>query len=112
MTTHKFELATVPFDAIVSGIKTIESRLYDEKRQLIQLGDIIEFTNREEPDQKTLVKVLGLLRYKTFHELFSHNDPKKFGGESVEWLDNQIDEFYSTDQQGQYGVIGIEFELV
>jgi len=31
MSTHKLQLATVPFDAILSGIKTIESRLYDEK---------------------------------------------------------------------------------
>lgn len=112
MKTHALQLATVPFDAIVSGQKTIESRLYDEKRQLIQIGDTIEFTNREVPDHKVSVKVIGLLRYETFHDLFAHNNPAQFGGESVEWLENQINEFYSLDEQKRNGVVGIEFELI
>ena len=112
MNIHQLQLATVPFDAIISGVKTIESRLYDEKRQTIQLGDTIIFTNRENTDQTISVKVIGLLRYETFHDLFAHNTPAKFGGESVEWLENQINEFYSIDDQKQDGVIGIEFELV
>ena len=112
MTTHQLRLATEPFDAIVSGNKTIESRLYDEKRQKIQIGDQIIFTNREDPSQTATVKVIGLLRYATFHDLFSHNDPHKFGGDSVEWLENQINEFYSLRDQVQDGVIGVEFELI
>lgn len=112
MSTHQLQLATVPFDAIVSGIKTIESRLYDEKRQTIQLGDIIIFTNRENTDQTVSVKVIGLLRYETFHDLFTHNNSVKFGGESIEWLENQISEFCSVDQQKENGVIGIEFALL
>ena len=46
MNIHQLQLATVPFDAIVSGAKTVESRLYDEKRQLIQIGGTIEFTSK------------------------------------------------------------------
>lgn len=112
MTTHQLTLATEPFNAITSGNKTIESRLYDEKRQKIQIGDQIIFTNRDNPNQTATVKVIGLLRYATFHDLFSHNDPRKFGGESVEWLENQINEFYSLHDQKQNGIIGIEFELM
>ena len=112
MTTHQLKLATEPFNAIVSGDKTIESRLYDEKRQKIQIGDQIIFTNRDNPSQTATVKVIGLLRYATFHDLFSHNDPRKFDGESVEWLENQINEFYSLHDQKQNGIIGIEFELM
>ena len=112
MTTHQLTLATEPFNAITSGNKTIESRLYDEKRQKIQIGDQIIFTNRDNPSQTAAVKVIGLLRYATFHDLFSHNNPRKFGGESVEWLENQINEFYSLHDQKQNGIIGIEFELM
>ena len=112
MTTHQLTLATEPFNANTSGNKTIESRLYDEKRQKIQIGDQIIFTNRDNPSQTATVKVIGLLRYATFHDLFSHNDPRKFGGESVEWLENQINEFYSLHDQKQNGIIGIEFELM
>ena len=111
MNTHHFQLSVIPFKAITSGVKTIESRLYDEKRQAIQLGDTIIFTNRENTNQTASVKVIGLLRYETFRDLFSHNNPAKFGGESVEWLENQINEFYSIDKQKVDGVVGIEFRL-
>ena len=111
MNIHRLQLTAVPFDTIASGKKTIESRLYDRKRKNIQVGDTVIFTNRENPDQTVSAKVISLHPHETFHDLFSHNDPAKFGGESVEWLENQINEFYSIDQQKENGVIGIEFEL-
>ena len=44
-TSHEMKLHSSPFEMIKSGKKTIELRLYDEKRQLIKEGDIIIFTN-------------------------------------------------------------------
>ena len=111
MTTHQLKLATEPFSAIISGNKTIESRLYDTKRQKIQIGDRIIFTNRDNSEQTATAEVVGLLRYATFRDLFSHNNPRKFGGDNVEWLENQISEFYSIEDQKIYGVIGIEFRV-
>ncbi len=111
MTTHQLKLATEPFNAIISGNKTIESRLYDAKRQKIQIGDRIIFTNRDNSEQTVTAEVVGLLRYATFRDLFSHNNPRKFGGDNVEWLENQISEFYSIEDQKIYGVIGIEFRV-
>ena len=111
MTTHQLKLATEPFAAIASGRKTIESRLYDTKRQKIQIGDRIIFTNRDNSEQTVTTEVVGLLRYATFRDLFSHNNPRKFGSDNVEWLENQISEFYSIEDQKIYGVIGIEFKV-
>ena len=111
MTTHQLKLATEPFNAIISGNKTIESRLYDAKRQKIQIGDRIIFTNRDNSKQTVTAEVVGLLRCATFRDLFSHNNPRKFGGDNVEWLENQISEFYSIEDQKIYGVIGIEFRV-
>ena len=111
MSTHQLKLATEPFNAIISGNKTIESRLYDTKRQKIQIGDRIIFTNRDNSEQTVTAEVVGLLRYATFRDLFSHNNPRKFGGDNVEWLENQISEFYSIEDQKIYGVIGIEFKV-
>ena len=111
MTTHQLKLATEPFNAIISGNKTIESQLYDAKRQKIQIGDLIIFTNRDNSEQTVTAEVVGLLRYATFRDLFSHNNPRKFGGDNVEWLENQISEFYSIEDQKIYGVIGIEFKV-
>ncbi|HEX6415988.1 MAG TPA: ASCH domain-containing protein [Candidatus Saccharimonadales bacterium] len=111
MTVHTLKLADVPFRAIAGGKKVIESRLYDEKRQAIRLGDEIQFINREKSEETVTGEVIGLLRYQTFRELFEHNDPSKFDGPSVDWLLNQISEFYSEENQQEDGVVGIEFKL-
>lgn len=112
MATHSLHLAATPFKTIVSGKKVIESRLYDEKRRQIELGDILVFTNRESSEQTVEVRVVGLLRYKTFREMFARNDPHKFGGQSAEWLEQQVGEFYSLEDQERAGVLGIEFEMI
>lgn len=109
---HDLQLATGPFNAILSGNKTIESRLFDEKRQRIGIGDEIVFTNRENTEQTARVKVIDLHRGANFHDLFMALGPARFGGESVEWLDNQIREFYSESDQRKNGVVGIEFEII
>ncbi len=38
---HYMNLADDPFEQIASGNKTIELRLYDEKRQKIKVNDFI-----------------------------------------------------------------------
>ena len=60
------------FDFIKGGTKRIELRLYDEKRQSIQLGDIIEFAKSD--DEKFKAEVVGLLRYNSFADLFEDFD--------------------------------------
>ena len=45
--THSMQLTPSPFQMIKEGTKTIELRLFDEKRRKIQIGDIIEFSNTE-----------------------------------------------------------------
>lgn len=112
MNEHVLQLATEPFDAISSGKKTIESRLFDDKRKSINLGDTIIFINRENSSLNIRVKVIGLLRYETFWSLFTHNRLAKFGNEKLDQLLIQINKFYSDEEQQQYGVVGIEFELV
>lgn len=112
MNEHELKLATEPFEAIASGKKTIESRLFDRKRRTIQIGDTIIFTNREKSSQSIKVKVIGLLRYGSFSDLFRHNNAAKFGGENPDRLMDQIGKFYSSEDQERYGVIGIEFVLL
>ena len=41
---HKMRLKESPFERIKNGTKTIEFRLYDEKRSKIKIGDQIEFS--------------------------------------------------------------------
>jgi len=107
MILHQLKLASFPFESIKSGRKTIESRLYDEKRREINLGDEIEFINRE-TDEILKTKVIGLHRYSNFETMFNSMGHERFGGESTNWLLKQIYEFYSKEDEDKFGVIGIE----
>ena len=99
------------FDYIQHGTKRIELRLNDEKRRLIQLGDQIEFTNARA--ETILTKVLGLLKYQSFDQLCADlpiellADVSMTKGELLQVLG----EFYSTEQQQEYGVLGIRLKL-
>ena len=109
---HYLKLAPEPFRAIAQGHKTIESRLFDAKRQNIHLGDIMVFTSRNDNTQTIRTRVIGLHRYQSFKDLFTLNDPLKFGSTHSEWLIEQIRQFYTLEDEQKYGVIGIEFELL
>ena len=56
---HTMKLQNLPFIAMKEGRKTIELRLYDEKRQQIHSGQMIEFTNIE-TNETLKVKVIDL----------------------------------------------------
>jgi ASC-1-like (ASCH) protein len=110
--THEMKLQPEPFDRIKDGSKKIESRLYDEKRQLIQLGDEIVFKRNPDAIESVRARVVGLLRYPTFSALFHDFDPAMFGGASQEFLEDQIYAFYSKEDEAKYGVLGIRIEIV
>lgn len=108
---HIMRLNNGPFECIKNGTKTIELRLNDEKRSLINESDIIEFENRT-TGEKLEVKVLRLHRYNSFEELYKHFDKVSLGykpDEDANPLDMEI--YYSKEEQDQYGVIGIEITL-
>lgn len=56
---HK-EIKWKPFERIKNGTKTVEYRLYDEKRQQIKIGDKIEFSKLPDLQEKLLVDVIEL----------------------------------------------------
>lgn len=112
MNTHEMSLATEPFLLIKKGIKTIESRLNDEKRQLIKVGDIIIFKNSSNQTEVIKARVVRLLLQPTFVELFNMHEPLRFGKKSVESLMKQVYQFYSKEKETKYGVVGIQIEMI
>ena len=72
------KLKESPFEKIKNGTKTIEFRLYDEKRSKIKIGDQIEFSKLPDLQETILVDVLDLYRDSTFESLFKklfHDSP-------------------------------------
>lgn len=106
------KLQPTPFGAVKSGDKIIESRLYDEKRQLIQLGDQVLFRNMANLDETITMRVDGLLRYATFSAMFSDFPAAYFGGETKGALEEQIYSFYSKEDEAKFGVLGIRITKV
>ena len=59
-----------PFNSIACGQKSVELRLYDDKRKKILVGDNIEFTKASDDTQKILCKVVDLKVFQNFQQLF------------------------------------------
>lgn len=68
---HCMKLNRDPFEKIKSGSKTIEMRLFDEKRQRITIGDFIEFSSADNLPEKIQTRVTALHRFSGFEELYS-----------------------------------------
>lgn len=106
------KLQPQPFEAIKSGRKDIEMRLYDEKRKQIKKEDLIEFTNLE-TGEKTLCKVTDLHIFSSFKQLYAHFDKKRLGYHENETAKpSDMEKYYPKSEQAQFGVIGIEIKLI
>jgi len=101
-----------PFEKIRSGQKTIELRLYDEKRRLIVPGDLIRFSCEGE---NILTEVLILHRFSSFEELYASLPLEKCGYTACELTTaspSDMELYYTPEQQARYGVVGIELKLI
>lgn len=106
---HQMKLKQSPFEKIKNGSKTIELRLYDEKRQKVKIGDFIEFTCLDDAKQKIQTRVTALHQFNSFAELYAVLPKEKLGYLSSDTPDpNHMDEYYSREEQEKYGVLGIE----
>ena len=112
--THSMQLQPAPFEMIKDGAKTIELRLFDEKRRKIRVGDTISFTNTASGEVLS-VKVLELSVFDSFETLYSRL-PLSECGYTKEDVDaaspDDMDAYYSKEMQRKYGVVGIKIALL
>ena len=112
--THYMNLASEPFEQISSGAKTIELRLYDEKRQTVSAGDTIIFTNLAD-NRQVSAKVLKLHIFDNFTELYNNLTLLKCGYTEQELDTASPDDmlaYYPKEKQDRYKAVGIEIELI
>lgn len=113
--THAMNLHASPFFMIQSGRKTIELRLYDEKRRLIQVGDIIVFIHSDDALQTCRVMVKALHVFSDFAALYAALPLEKCGylpEELATASPEDMNVYYSAEKQACYGVVGIEIEQI
>lgn len=101
-----------PFLAIKSKTKTIEMRLYDEKRKLIKPGDLIEFTDRK-TNETIMVVVSKLHICKNFNEIYATFNKISLGYTESETANPEdMELYYSKSDIEKFGVVGIEIKLL
>ena len=113
--THYMNLNPSPFEMIASGAKTIELRLYDEKRQQIKVGDALVFSNTSDKSRQITAEVVKLHKFDGFEKLYETLPLDKCGYlpdelDSASYKD--MEEYYSPEKQAQYGVLGIEIRVI
>lgn len=105
---HKMKLNKSPFERIKNGTKTIEFRLYDEKRQQIKVGDKIEFSKLPDLQEKLLVDIIDLYREDTFEYLFRK---LYLDEEEIIRKTKSMYQYYSPEKEKEYGVLGIKIKI-
>ena len=100
-----------PFEKIKSGKKSVELRLYDEKRRKIKSGDIVEFTS--ESGEKITARVIAMHVFANFEELYKSVPLEKCGYEDTQKASHtDMYAFYTPEEEKVCGVVGIELKVV
>lgn len=111
---HRMKLYEEPFKKILERKKTLELRLFDDKRKKLNVNDVIIFS-LENTHEEVAVRVRTLYRAMTFEDLFKIVSLKKCGFENNVTPKSAaavMKQFYSDQQVADYGVLGIEFSLI
>ena len=108
----KMHLDKEAFEKIKSGKKTVEMRLYDDKRRELKVGDTITFISRNKSEE-IKCEVVNLLTFNNFEELYNKIPKEKLGYEEEDIASPaDMNLYYSGDRQRKYGVVGIELKLL
>ena len=98
-----------------SGRKTIELRLYDEKRRLLREGDVIRFESRADETDVLRAIVKKLHVFPDFAALYAALPLTACGytpEEAAAASSKDMERLYSPAEQARWGVVGIELELL
>lgn len=108
--TFRSQVGPETFALIKTGQRIIEPRLYDATHKSIKVGDLMVFAQRDS-NYELVVKVVGLLRFGSFKELFNAYPTERFG-KNEQALLSDMKRFYSDDQELAQGVVGIKIHLL
>lgn len=113
--THNLSLKKEYFDKISNGTKTLEGRLNDEKRKKINIGDYIIFSNVDDENKTTKVKVLDKYFFDNFDQMLLFVDKNELGFDN-KYEDNDIlsvyRNIYPREKEDKYGVVILKIERV
>lgn len=111
---YEMKLQAVYFNKIKSGEKIYEIRLNDEKRQKINVGDVITFFREPELNEKIDTIVEELIYFNSFKSMLNDIPLSKIGFEDMDKksIENIYHSFYSTENEKKFGVLAIKIKLI
>lgn len=102
------------FEKIKNGEQTYEIRLNDEKRQQINIGDIVVF--KKEPDcyEGVVCKVLEKRFFSSFAQMSQVMSLRDLGfdGKNAEQVERKLYTYYSKEDEQMYGVVVMKIQVV
>ncbi|MBQ7847802.1 MAG: ASCH domain-containing protein [Clostridia bacterium] len=111
---HEMRLKSPFFEAVRDGRKTVEMRLWDEKRRKIKAGDRIVFSHQEKPSPSFGVRVQEVSVYPSFLELAKAFEPAALGfpAYTPEQIAHEMRGIYGQEQEARNGVAAIEIQIL
>jgi ASC-1-like (ASCH) protein len=109
--TFYSQISREAFDKIKSGRRIIEPRLNDDVHKQVRPGDLLVLTDRE-TKKELVAKVVGVLRYPSFVEMFHNNHVSRFGTNDELELLTEMHHYYSTAQEIKNGVLGLKLHVL
>jgi ASC-1-like (ASCH) protein len=108
---YEMKLDDGPFEVMEKGLKTIEIRLCDKRREAITAGDRITFNNPSKG--KLVTTVVGVEKYNNIDELIDGEDFLKTGGlysNPTDWREHILS-YYPMSEQEKFGMLSIELSI-
>lgn len=102
------------FDKIKSGEKIYEIRINDEKRQAVDVGDILVLLKEPQLTERLNVLVRDIVYFDSFAEMVATLPKEKVGfkGKSNEEMLKVYRGFYPLEQESKYGVVAFKIEVL
>lgn len=112
---HDLKLYGENFELMESGSKKREYRLYDEKRQLIKVGDTIRFIKLPDKDKFLYADVQSIEVFKNWYDCYKKYFEEDFKDRyaSVEAVvEDTYNGYYTKEESDKYGCCAITLSRI
>jgi uncharacterized protein with HEPN domain len=110
ISTFQMNLYPDPFGLIKAGSKTVEMRLFDEKRRKLSVGGLIVFANTKTKEE-LIAEIVELKQFDSFESLYVDYKKTDLGYKDDELAKPEdMLAYYSTEEIKKYGVVAIELK--
>ncbi len=113
MNNYEYKIYPDVYNDIISGKKTIEYRLLNEKSNMIKTGDNIKFIVFNDEEKEINVEVINKYIYNNINDLWNHKEVLN------NTLDYNKEEFikafydiFGEEKVKSSKIVGIEFEII